>query len=158
MRAWSAHPDDEFTMVNSHDKAAAVRDTSKRETLRRSLKERLCNSRNMVLVIGETTRNDTDWVPFEIEQAVDTYQIPIIAAYTKKVCDGPIRHPPALTSYWPLALTTRINNKTAHVIHIPFKKEALLDAISQFSHNKFPPGQGLGIYADSAYQAFGILG
>ena len=31
------------------------------------LPERLRNSRNMVLIVGETTRFDTDWVPFEID-------------------------------------------------------------------------------------------
>lgn len=155
LKAWEAKSDDEFTMVNSHDKSAAVRDTSKRETLRRSLKERLCNSKNMVLVIGETTKNDTDWVPFEIEQAVDTYQIPIIAAYTMQ--DKPIRNPSALSAYWPPALALRINSKAAHVIHIPFKKPVLHAAISQFSHNSLP-GSGVTIYADSAYQGFGIEG
>jgi len=108
----------------------------------------------MVLVIGETTRLDTDWVPFEIEQAVDTYKIPIIAAYT--VFDKPIRNPSALTAYWPEALKVRINNETANVIHIPFKKEALKDAITYFSHANPPKGKGLGIYADAAYQHFGI--
>lgn len=158
MRAWTAHPDDDFTMVNSHDKASAVRDTSKRETLRRSLKERLSNSKNMVLIIGETTRFDTDWVPFEIEEAVDTYQIPIIIAYTNKVYMGQIRNPNALANYWPTALVTRINNGTAHVIHMPFKKEPVMDAISQFSHDKFPNGGGLGVYTEAAYKAFGIAG
>src|SRR5579875_1725861 len=81
MKEWSAHPDDDFTMINSHDKAAAVRDTSKKETLKRSLRERLSNSKNMVLIIGPTTKRDTDWVPYEIEQAVDTCEIPIIATY-----------------------------------------------------------------------------
>jgi hypothetical protein len=45
MRAWSAHPDDDFTLVNSHEKAAAVRDTSTAATLRRSLHARLANSK-----------------------------------------------------------------------------------------------------------------
>ena len=155
MKAWEAKSDDEFTMVNSHEKAAAVRDTSKRETLRRSLKDRLCNSKNMVLIIGETTRLDTDWVPFEIEQAIDVYEIPIIAAYT--IHDGPIRNPSALSGYWPNALSLRINNKSARVIHIPFRKPAIHNAISQFSHKKLPVGS-LTIYADTAYQNFGISG
>src|SRR5260370_42134497 len=55
MKAWTAKTDDDFTMINSHDKASAVRDTSLRATLRRSLLERLRNSKNMVLIIGETT-------------------------------------------------------------------------------------------------------
>jgi hypothetical protein len=155
MRAWSAHPDDEFTIVNSHEKASAVRDSSSRTTLRNSLLTRLRNSKNMVLIIGETTRFDTDWVPFEIESAVDTYEIPIIVTYTPKVCDTPIRTPSALSGYWPDALTTRIFSGTAHVIHMPFKKEPLMDAISQFSHNNYPTHD---FYCNAAYTAFGIPG
>jgi len=142
-------------MINSHEKASAVRDASLRTTLRNSLLERLRNSKNMVLIIGETTRLDTDWVPFEIEQAVDTYGIPIIAAYT--VYDKPIRSPRLWSAFWPSALEARINNGTANVIHIPFKKEALKDAI-WFSHDNLPPGKGLGIYNDAAYKTFGIEG
>ena len=154
MKAWTAKTDDDFTMINSHDKASAVRDSSLRATLRNSLLERLRNSRNMVLVIGETTRLDTDWVPFEIEKAVDVYGLPIIAAYT--VWDKPLRTPSAWSHLWPSALSMRISNGTANVIHIPFKKEALKDAISQFSHDVPPCGKGLTIYSDAAYRSFGI--
>jgi hypothetical protein len=154
LKAWTAKGDDDFTMINSHEKACAVRDSSLRKTLCDSLLERLRNSRNMVLIIGETTRFDTDWVPFEIEKAVDTYSLPIIAAYT--IVGKPIRDPKAFSSYWPQALSVRINKGMANVIHIPFKKDALKDAIAQFSHNSLPKGGGLGIYADEAYKAFGI--
>ncbi|MFE1574166.1 TIR domain-containing protein [Comamonas odontotermitis] len=154
MKAWSAKTDDDFTIINSHDKAAAVRDSSLHATLRRSLHERLKNSKNMVLVIGETTRFDNDWIPFEIEQAIDRYEIPIIATYS--IYEKPIRVPAAFSQYWPQALAMRINNGSAHVIHIPFKKAALNDAIGQFSHNKFPLGGGQGIYSNEAYRSFGI--
>ena len=153
MKAWTAKTDDDFTMINSHDKANAVRDTSLHTTLRRSLLERLRNSKNMVLVIGETTYLDTDWVPFEIAQAVDTYEIPIIIGYT--FCDRPIRIPTEFSPFWPYALDVRINNGTAKVIHVPFKKEVLKDAVSQFSHNN-PPKYAF--YSDNAYKIFGIKG
>jgi hypothetical protein len=156
LKAWCANSECEFKMINSHEKANAVRDSSLRATLRASLLDRLRNSKNMVLIVGETTRFDTDWVPFEIEKAVDSYEIPIITAYT--FMEKPVRQPQALSSYWPAALESRINNETAHVIHIPFKQEALKDAISQFSHEKFPNGKGLGIYSDEAYQSFAIEG
>lgn len=81
MLAWSAKSDDDFAMVNSHEKASAVRDSSKKATLKASIHERLRNSKNMVLIISKTTKLDTDWVPFEIEQAIDTYEIPVIASY-----------------------------------------------------------------------------
>ena len=105
MKAWTAKSDDSFTMINSHDKASAVRDGSKKATLRASLQQRLRNSRNMVLIIGDTTKNDTDWIPFEIEQAVDVYGIPIIAAYTGY---DYIMNPSGLGSLWPRALEASV--------------------------------------------------
>ena len=153
MKAWSAKTDDDFTMINSHEKVCSVRDTSKKTTLRASLQERLRNSKNMVLIIGETTRLDTDWVPFEIEQAVDNYGIPIIATYTDY---SPILTPRELRPLWPKALADRINDKTARVIHIPFKKAPLLDAIDQFNHNNLPKGS-LSHYSDEAYRSWDLL-
>ena len=82
-------------------------------------------------------------------------RVAIIVTYTPKVCNTPIRVPSALSAYWPVALTTRINNGTAHVIHMPFKKEPLMDAISQFSHDNYPTYD---FYSDAAYKAFGIPG
>ena len=119
MKAWTAKSDDDFSMINSHDKTSAVRDTSNQATLRARLLERLKNSKNIVLIIGKTTKNDTDWVPFEIEQAVDRYGLPIIAAYTGY---DSILAPNQHSGLWPSALASRINNKTARVIHVPFKK------------------------------------
>jgi hypothetical protein len=76
MKAWSANKHIEFNMINSHEKASAVQDNSLRSTLRASLLDRLRNSKNMVLIVGNTTRFDTDWVPFEIEKAVMTMLFP----------------------------------------------------------------------------------
>jgi hypothetical protein len=155
MCAWSANKNVEFTLINSHEKANAVRDSSKRETLRQSLMERLRNSRNMVLIVGNTTRFDTDWVPLEIEKAVDFYKIPIIVTYTQ--LSTPIRDPKALSSLWPPALKSRIENGTAGAIHIPFKQAPLFDAISQLDHDNFPVGGALTKYSDEAYRVFGMI-
>jgi len=154
MKAWTARTDDDFTMINSHEKTSAVRDTSRRSTLRARLLERLRNSKNMVLIIGATTKNDTDWVPFEIAQAIDTYEIPIIAAYTDY---RSILAPSELRALWPIALAHRIDNQTAHVIHVAFKKASLLDAIPRFDHNNYPNGGGLGHYTREAHQQWGLL-
>jgi hypothetical protein len=153
MKAWTAKTDDEFTMINSHDKASSVRDSSKKTTLRASLQERLRNSRNMVLIIGQTTRFDIDWVPFEIQQAVDVYKLPIIVAYS--VWERRILSPQHLSGYWPKALADRIAGSVARVMHIPFKKVPLADAINQFSHNNMPP-HGLWFYSEDTYRQWGI--
>lgn len=152
--AWNANSAHQFRMVNSHEKASAVRDTSKKATLRASLLDRLRNSKNMLLIVGKTTRLDLDWVPFEIEKAVDSYKLPIIVAYT--MWDQPIRNPKALSDYWPTALTTRIDAGSASAIHVPFKQAPICDAIGQFSPEKLPNGAGLGVYSDAAYLFWGI--
>ncbi|HFI5308963.1 TIR domain-containing protein [Serratia liquefaciens] len=157
LKAWSGKGDDSFTFINSHDKASAVRDSSKAETLRRSLNERLKNSKNMLLIIGDTTKDDDDWVPFEINKAVDTYNLPLIIAYTKSVHNGSlIRNPNALSEYWPDVLKEKIESSSINAIHIPFSKNVINDAIGQFNHTKPPLGKGLGIYSDDAYRSFGF--
>lgn len=153
MRAWSAHPDVDFTMVNSHEKASAVRDSSKRATLRASLQERLRNSKNMLLIIGQTTRLDTDWVPFEITQAVDTYGLPIIAVYPDY---KNIMAPAELRPLWPKAFQARIDAKSVRAIHIPFKKLPIMAAIGQFDHNN-QPSTPINYYSREAYQQWGLL-
>lgn len=153
LRAWRVREECDFSFINSHEKTAAVRDTSKRETLRRVLVERLCNSKNMILILGHATRFDDDWVPFEIAYAVDKCKIPIIAAYPGYVA---IKFPNQLSNTWPRALAMRIRSGTARVIHVPFTKAPLSDAATQFNHGNFPPGGGLGIYSDEAYRSFGV--
>ena len=153
MQAWKELKNTEFSFVNSHQKAAAVRDSSSKQRLQDVLAERLRNSRNMVLILGKTTLFDVDWVPFEISYAVDTCNIPIIATYPTYKS---IRNPRSHESEWPAALADRIRSETAHVIHVPFKQTVLVDAIGQFDHNAYPPGNGLGVYSDEAYASFGI--
>jgi hypothetical protein len=153
LKAWTAKEDDDFSMINSHDKASAVRDSSKKATLRASLQERLRNSKNMVLIVGKTTRFDTDWVPFEIQQAIDIYKIPIIATYPDY---DYILAPGQLSTLWPTALSIRINNQTARVIHIPFKKTPIATAIDQFDIDNQPNG-GLIYYTRETYQQWGLI-
>lgn len=151
--AWHANDGTDFTLYNSHDKVSAVRDSSQDATIKRSLRERLDNSKNMVLIVGQRTRFDADFVPYEIAYAVDTCRIPIVAAYPGYTT---IRAPSALSQLWPKALADRINNGSASVIHVPFNQKVIDDAISQFSHSKLPLGGGLGIYSDDAHRSFGI--
>jgi hypothetical protein len=119
LKAWHENDDVEFRFVNSHEKVAAVRDASQAATIKRSLRERLDNSKNMVLIVGERTKFDTDFVPYEIAYAVDTCKIPIIATYPGY---SVIRDPGALQSRWPEALRGRIANGSTSVIHIPFNR------------------------------------
>jgi len=154
LKMWKVREDCDFSFINSHEKTGSVRDTSKKETLKRSLKERLNKSKNMILIIGDTTWQDNDWVPFEIKYALDDCKIPIIASYPGY---SSILDPTQLSNLWPKALLERINNKTAHVIHIPFKQEPLTSAVSQFDYDHYPLGEGLGYYSRKSYIDWGLI-
>ncbi len=138
IQAWSAGKNIDFKFVNSHEKTAAVKDTSLRSTLEARIRERLVASKNCVVILSDDTRKTGSMLSYEIEQAVDKYKIPLICLYTGY---STIYKPKSFSNRWPDALTSRINDGTAKVIHIAYKKNILVTAINQFSvNNKFPDG------------------
>ena len=149
MQAWSAGKNIDFKFVNSHDKTAAVRDTSLRSTLDSRIRERLAASKNCIVILSDDTRKSGSMLSYEIEKAVDFYEIPLICVY---VGYEKINVPRELSSRWPNALTTRIHDGTADAIHVPFKKEILLTAINQFSVNGDSPGGSLFTYTNEAQE------
>jgi len=152
LKAWHEHDDIDFKFINSHDKVSAVRDSSKKMTLQRSLMERLNNSKNMVLIVGPTTRFDTDWVPFEIGYAVDHCKIPIIVTYTGYDW---ILAPIQLRPLWPPAFANRVANSTTRAIHIPFKQRVIDEAIRQFDYDNLP-STALSYYTAETHRSLGV--
>lgn len=153
LQAWAANRKIEFTITNSHEKASAVRDTSKKSTLIASIQQRFRGSKNMLVVLSSNTRKNGSVLSDEIEMAIDTYKIPLIIAY---VDYRAIANPRGLSSYWPYALSSRITNKTADIIHIPFSKEAILAAIGQFNPSNLVGGP-YGYYTQEAHISWGLL-
>jgi len=81
--------------------------------------------------------------------------LPLIITYVNYKI---IANPAQLSSYWPNALKTRISQETAKAIHIPFVKDALLDAIGQFSINGENQLNGAkNYYSEQAHKNFGVL-
>lgn len=153
MEAWARNKSIDFKYVDSHDKTCAVRDSSLRATLESRIRERLSNSKNVVVILSTDTRKVGSMLIYEIEQAVDKHELPLILAYVDyKVLASPWE----LSSYWPNALSSRIRNKTARAIHIPFIKEAILDAINQFTMSN-PLTSALSNYSKQAHLDFGVL-
>ena len=155
IQAWTANKNIDFKYVDSHEKTYAVKDSSRRATLESRIRERLSNSKNIVVILSSDTRKFGSMLTYEIEQAVDKYELPLIIAYVDyKV----VANPSLLSLYWPNALSSRIANNMAKAIHIPFIKDALLDAIGQFSvNNTIQLSSAKGFYSEQAHQEFGVL-
>ncbi len=132
IKAWNASKHIEFRYVNSHDKTSAVRDTSKKATLKTRIRERLRASKNMLVILSPKTRKSGSMLTYEIEQAVDTYDLPLVVAYTDLQV---VLRPALLSYYWPNALSRRISNAQGSMIHIPFAKDPIMDALPRFTVN-----------------------
>lgn len=154
IQAWSAGKHIDFKFVNSHDKTYAVRDTSLRPTLEARIRERLAASKNCVVILSNQTRKSGSMLSYEIEKAVDLYGLPLII-----VCTGydTILRPRELSGRWPIALTQRINNGLTTAIHIPFRKNPILDAIGQFTVNSGNLTGPLNFYTREAHIEFGCI-
>ncbi len=151
LRAWNVRDDNDFTLTDGREKTEARTSVRLREFTERHLRMRLDGAKQLLLIIGETTREDNEWIPLEIRYAVDDCEIPIIAAYPGHEV---IMDPTELAPLWPAALTKRIREGSARVIHIPFRMEALRDAINQFGPAKLPQS-GLSFYDLATYQGWG---
>ena len=156
LKAWNKSGSIDFRFINSHEKTYQVRDSSSKATLFNRLENRLSASKNFLLIISDKTNYDRGILNWEIEKAVDYYELPIIIAYPGY---SKISAPSELNSMWTKSLEERIKNERAHCIHIPFKKEPIFDAINQFSvvNSKYPKGGALGYYSEEAYKSWGIV-
>jgi hypothetical protein len=151
IRRWAAeHNSFGVSFVDRQNKLYAVRKSSLRAALTSKIREHLAASRNVLVILSEETRKSGSLLSFEIEEAVDTFNLPLILAYVdyKAVAD-----PAALSGYWPNALRQRINSGAARAIHIPFNKHAILDAASQFTDTNRPL-TGLNHYTEYAHRKF----
>lgn len=77
MKAWKENENIAFNFHNAHE-INNLKDGSSEATIKNKLRERLQNTKVMVVLIGQNTRNLYKYVRWEIEYAVEN-DIPIIA-------------------------------------------------------------------------------
>lgn len=109
----------------------------------------------MATLVGDTTRFDNDFVPYEIKYETEQCQLPIICCYVKedKRITGDI--PSRLTNLLPKILLDKINNQEARTIHIPFREKIILQALNEIDYQN-PPMYYMSFYKDSVYNRLGI--
>lgn len=149
---WKIREQGHISFINAKEKAAAIADESRQLSLVHAIKERLANATNLLLIMKTTAKEDTPWVRFEIEWAVDHCKIPIIAAYLGY---DSILAPANLEHHWPHALGLRIKNASAQAVHVPFIKDPVQRALGQFNRDNQPKG-GLSAYTQAAYERWGL--
>ncbi len=117
MTAWKANSNIEFNFHDAHE-LNNLRGTASEEQIKRKLKERLKNTKQAVLLVGENTKNLHKFVRWEIDVAMKM-DIPIIAVNLCKSNSCTVRTPPILK-----------NN--AYFVSVPFDQKKIKYALDEF--------------------------
>lgn len=157
LQAWSENDNIDFTFVNSHDKTSAVRDDSLKRTLYARIDERLGRSKQMVVVISSLTRETGSVLSYEIQRAVDDYEIPLIIAYPDQNAMTDTSSLKNVRTWWPKALRTRIEFKKGYFLHVPFMKEPLRKAMELATVQGINGKKGSFCLGVHWYHSWGIL-
>jgi len=117
MTAWNANSRFDFNFHDAHD-LNNLRATASEETIKRRLRERLNNTKQAILLVGENTKNLYKFVRWEIEVAM-SLDIPIIAVNLCNSNRETTRTPPILK-----------NN--GYFVSVPFEVKKIKYALDNF--------------------------
>ncbi|GAK31017.1 hypothetical protein WOSG25_061470 [Weissella oryzae SG25] len=144
LQMWSANENIDFDLNNAHDLKSS-RDSSSEETIKRSLRERMNNSKTFVLLVGEKTKNLYKFVRWEIETAIKL-GLPIIVVNLNGNRKTDQLLPPILRDELLIATT--------------FQSKILNYALNNWpeSDKKYRKNNQSGhyYYSDSVYEDFGL--
>jgi len=116
MKGWKENEHVKFDFYNAHE-LNPIR-VFNEDNIKRNLRERLKNTKLMIVLIGEKTRYLYKYVRWEIERALEM-DIPIVAVnLNKRNRIDLVRCPPIL--------------RGKPVVHIPYKKDCILYAMTHW--------------------------
>jgi hypothetical protein len=144
MKGWRALENIDFDFRDAHD-LNTLRDGSSEETVKRKLRERFKPTEQVIVLIGEKTKNLFRFVRWELEAALDL-DLPIIAVNLNgdRTIDEDLC-PPII--------------RDEYVVHIPFKMAAIKYAMEQFPKeykSRAAGPKGPRTYSKSVYDSLGI--
>ena len=143
MLSWKDNEHVEFDFYNAHG-INEIRNGTQEETVKRKLRERLANTKQAVVLIGEKTKNLYRYVRWEIETCLEM-GIPIVAVNLngKRRLDDALC-PPIL--------------KGTPTLHVSFKAKIIQLALDDFCENFREYRHQIDMhYNDTNYQRLGLL-
>lgn len=142
MLGWISKDHIAFDFHDAHD-LAPLSGTTSEETVKRKLGERLKNTKQAILLIGENTKNLYRFVRWELEMC-QAMNIPIIAVNLNGSRSQDDRCPPIV--------------RDKYVVHIPFKAKIVQYALDNFPEEfaKRQNDSGPRVYNNAIYDRLGL--
>lgn len=146
MKGWNTLPNIDFEFHNAHDIGSMTANAQNEEYVKRNLRSRFRGTHQVVVLIGEKTKNLYRYVRWEIETAIEM-DLPIIAVNLNGRRDMDSEFcPPILRS--------------ANAVHVSFQMNIIKYALENFPyfyHNKIDKSQGTQFYYnDTIYKSLGL--
>ena len=134
LKAWKAD-DSSFPFIDSHNKNYNVRDGSDWEnTLKPRLRERLRNSKNIVLILSNITKNSRALIE-EIDYGINTQGLPVIIIYPDYTEKSDIANTSGIKKQikdlWDKVPIFRDSMSKVPTIHVPYKKALIKSALEE---------------------------
>ncbi len=144
MKGWKENDRVDFDFNDAHD-IRPLTDRASEETVRARLRERFSNAKQVIVLVGEKTKNLLRFVRWEMETALEL-KLPIIVVNLNglRAMDAD-RCPPII--------------RDEYVVHIPFKMTIVQYALDQFPEEyagRDPAERGPRHYADPIYKKLGL--
>jgi hypothetical protein len=144
-QAWDANDGIDFDFLNAHD-LTMIRATTGEDGIKSSLRERMANSRMLILLVGEKTKTLRKYVPWEVELAMKA-GLPIIVVNLNGMRDRDNARCPAVIA-------------SDLSIHISYNREIIKYAIEHWpaqhaEHVRKGENQGYRYSADD-YKSVGL--
>ena len=117
MTAWKKNEKIDFDFHNAHD-LNNLRKTASENQIKRKLRERMKNSKQVIVLVGERTKNLYKFVRWEIEIAIKL-DLPIIAVNIDKKNRQTNRTPPIL-------------KEKCYFMNVPFEVKKIKYALDKF--------------------------
>ena len=114
---WKENDKIDFNFHDAHD-LNSLRSSSSEEQIKRKLRERLNNTKQAIVLVGDSTKNLYKFVRWEIEVDI-LMDIPIIAVNLDKSNGSNSKTPPIL-------------KKKAYFISVPFGQKPIKYALNNF--------------------------
>jgi len=133
LRMWKG-ADSDFPFIDSHNKNYNVRDGSDWETtLKPRLRERLRNSKNIIVFLSSTTKNSKA-LREEIDYGINDQGLPVIVIYPDFSEKGDIVNSSGnfkkqITDLWDKLPIFRDSKSSVAVLHVPCKKDIITSAL-----------------------------
>lgn len=125
MLAWKNNDNIEFNFHNAHD-LNSLTDRASDDQIYRKLKERMKNTKQFIILVGEHTKNMYKFVRWEITIALEM-NVPIIAVNLDGRNSDTERTPPILKN-------------EAYFVSVPFEMKKIKYALDNFPSEFYRPG------------------